>query len=575
MRWRASGRSFGRTRTILAVLTLVTTACVSTAPPPVASATAAADRPRGGRIIEGGISDIRTINPILAIDTPSGRITSLIYDQLVEADPYNGEPTPKMATFTQSPDGKTYTFEIDRKAVWSDGSPVIADDWYVAKKLVAMSKLTVRKSLFQDIEGWKDFVDGKASEISGVRIDSASPKRFTVTLSKVSCPAIFNIRQYTLPAHVFGKYALPGQGDAIDRAPENTAPTVFSGPFKLKDWRRGDQVILTRNDSYWRGAPYVDEYIYKVVADADVTATQLKTGELSFGLIDAKDIADMERQPHLRVSRVQWLGYRFIGWRTNSDTAPALRDRRVRQALAYGLDLDTVINTVLFGEAIRQVAHHVPVQWAYPDPRVLNPYPYDKAKAEALLREAGYARGPDGIYAMDGKRISFTIRTNAANKELQTVAQVASEQYRQIGIEAKMSFVAFQTLVAQMDSDPTLEALLLGWSLGPEPDPYLVWHSSQIPDPAARRTGFGFAGFRNAEVDRAIEEARNPSNGDCTVAARKKHYETFNRILNEEQPYNFGWSPKLAYVTSGRLQGFRPGSFGIGDVHEWWFRDRD
>ncbi|MBI2324580.1 MAG: hypothetical protein HYU87_06440, partial [Chloroflexi bacterium] len=138
---------------------LVTTACVSTAPPPGASATAAADRPvRGGRIVEGTISDIRTVNPILAIDTPSGRITSLIYDQLVEADPYNGEPTPKMATFTQSPDGKTYAFEIDRKAVWSDGRPVIADDWYVAKKLVAMSKLTVRKSLFQDIEGWKDFV---------------------------------------------------------------------------------------------------------------------------------------------------------------------------------------------------------------------------------------------------------------------------------------------------------------------------------------------------------------------------------------------------------------------------------
>jgi peptide/nickel transport system substrate-binding protein len=300
-----------RSAIFVGVLALVAAACgpTTTTPPGAsptgtgATATATPGPVAGGRVIEGSISDIRTINPILVSDVPSGTITGLIYDGLITADKDNGEPEPNMAKFSVSSNGLEYTFEIDAKVNWSDGKPVIADDWYVAKKLVALSKVTVRKSLFSDIVGWQDFVDGKATEITGVKIDSANPKKFTVTVSKVSCPALFNLASYVLPAHVFGKYAAPGQADAIDKAPENTAPTVFSGPFKFKEWRQGDQVILTRNETYWKGAPLLDEYVYKVVADSTVAAAQLKTGEINFYGVEPKDLADMERQENLKVSK--------------------------------------------------------------------------------------------------------------------------------------------------------------------------------------------------------------------------------------------------------------------------------
>ncbi|MGH9896855.1 MAG: ABC transporter substrate-binding protein, partial [bacterium] len=337
--------------------------------------------------------------------------------------------------------------------------------------------------------------------------------------------------------------------DAIDKAPENTAPTVFSGPFKFKEWRQGDQVIMTRNDTYWKSAPHLDEYVFKVVADATVVAAQLKTGELNFGQIEPKDLADMERQENLKVTKYPNLGYTYIGWRTDSQSVPALQDKRVRQALAYGLDMEAVTQSILFGEGFKQVSHHVPVQWAYPDPKLLNQYPYDKAKAESLLQEAGYAKGADGIYAKDGKPISFTIRTNAGNKTRETLAQVASEQYKTIGIDAKTSFENFQGLVTQLtEGHPSVEAVIIGWALGTEPDPFSIWHSSQVPDPATAKTGFGFTGFKNADVDKAIEQGRNPTNGDCSVAARKGHYQTFNKILNEEQPYNFGFGNNVLWV---------------------------
>jgi len=586
-----------RSLMVVGVLALVATACQPTATPPggasptpagtVPAATAAAtpaDQPvAGGRVIEGSISDIRTLQPILVTDVPSNIIAGLTYADLIEVDAKSGEPKPELATFTAGSDGKSYTFEIDAKANWSDGKPVIAQDWLTGTKLVAMSKVSVRQSSFEHIAGFEEFVpydkDGNprtdaAAEISGVKIDSANPKKFTVTLKAIACPALLDISGYVLPTQVFGKYAAAGQLDAIDKAPENTAPTVFSGPFKFKEWRQGDQVILTKNDTYFRGAPLVEEYVFKVVADTTVQTAQLKTGELNVGSIQPVDLADMERQENVKITKYQSLGYTYIGWRTNSESAPALQDKKVRQALAYGLDMDAVVKSVLFGEGVKMVSHHVPVQWSYPDPASLNAYKYDKAKAESLLQEAGYTKGADGIYAKDGKPISFTIRTNAGNKTRETLAQVASEQYKAIGVDAKTSFEAFQGLVTQLtEGHPSVEAVIIGWSLGAEPDPYDIWHSSQLPDPATGQTGFGFTFFKSAELDKAIEEGRNPSNGDCSIQARKGHYNTFNKILNEEQPYNFGFSPTTLAVTAKNLQNFAPGSFqSRWNVEKWWFK---
>ncbi len=126
-----------------------------------------------------------------------------------------------------------------------------------------------------------------------------------------------------------------------------------------------------------------------------------------------------------------------------------------------------------------------------------------------------------------------------------------------------------------MTDDDAGTAQTSGWcrSLGTEPDPYSIWHSSQIPDPATKKTGFGFTAFKSPEVDKALEEGRNPANGDCSIATRKKHYETFNKILNEEQPYNFGFGNNVLHVTNKDLQNFDPGSFGSRwNIETWWYK---
>jgi len=557
---------------------LVAVSCSSSATPgggasPSAASTEAPQQ--GGRVIEATISDIATMQPVLVNDTASQRITQLLYDNLIQVDYKTGEPQPRLATFSISSDSLKYTYTIDPKAVWSDGKPIIADDWLTGLKAVGKSKKTVRKSSFQDVLGFKAYSDGTATTIPGVAIDPANPKKFTVTMAKVSCSAIIDLIGYVLPTQVFGKYVTDASKDEIDSAPENTAPTVVSGPFKLTDWRKGDQVILDKNPTYWLGAPNIDQYVYKVVANQTAITNGLKTGEITFGTIQAKDLADVQTVSTVKIDKYQNLGYTFIGWNTASPTAIGLADKRVRQALAYGIDMDQVIKAVVFGEATKQVAHHVPVQWAYPSGIQLNQYAYDKAKAQQLLKDAGWTPGPDGILQnAAGKKFNLTISTNSGNTERETLATVAAEQYKQLGINAKAAPEAFQGLVTKLTTgDSTLEATIIGWSLGAEPDPYQIWHSSQIPDAAKNVQGFGFTFFKDPAMDKAIEEARNPSNGDCSIAARKKQYETFNQILNENQPYNFGYANNVLAVSQNTLQNFKPGSFAtVYNVYQWWVK---
>jgi len=564
---------------VFATTMLVATACAPGGPAassaPTATAAASPTPQQGGRVIQGDISDIATMQPVLVNDTSSGRITTLLYDTILLQDPKTGEPTPRMATYSISSDGLTYTFELKANTNWSDGKPIVAQDWLTGLLAVGKSAKTVRKSNFQDIQGFNDFKDAKATTITGVTLDTANPKKWTVKMAKVSCPAIIQLIGYVLPTQVFGKYVTAtSKPEDIDNAPENTNPTVFSGPFTFKEWRKGDQVILGKNTTYWQGAPNVDEYVVKVLANQTAITNGLKTGELTFGTIPAKDLADMQTVDSVTITKYQNLGYTFIGWNTASPSAVGLADKRVRQALAYGIDMDAVIKAVVFGEATKQVAHHVPVQWAYPSV-ALEPYKYDKAKAQQLLKDAGWTPGSDGMLVnAAGKKFNLTISTNSGNQERETLAQVAADQYKQLGINAVSKPEAFQGLVTKLTTgDQTLEATIIGWNLGGDPDPYQIWHSSQIPNPATKVEGFGFTFFKDPAMDKAIEQGRNPTDGNCSTAARKANYETFNKILNENQPYNFGYSNNVLQVSQKSLQNFAPAPFQtVYNVEQWWIK---
>jgi peptide/nickel transport system substrate-binding protein len=567
-----------RAAVVAGALSLVAAACAPTAPAgtsPTASAAATAAQPQpGGRVIVGTFVDIQKLNPSTSNDTGSSAVSGKIYDSLITVDPKTAEVKPWLGSWKVSADGLTFDWTIDPKANWSDGKPITGNDFLARVKMQARSKVTPNKSVFNDVEGYQDYSTGKATSISGIKVDSADPKKFSVKFTRVFCPAMTNVfGSAPMPEHIFGKYTVDGDATKnVDDAAENNNPPVASGPFKFKEWRKGDQTILTRNDSYFKGAPLIEELVYKVVADTNVLAAQLKTGELSVGKITATDVAGFATEDRLKLYKWQANSYTYIGWRGNNPNVAFLQDKRVRQALAFGIDTAAVVQSVLLGEGQKMIQHHPNVSWAAAPENTLNAYTYDKGKAEDLLKQAGFAKGSDGFYAKDGKPLAITIVTNQGNKLRETFLQVATEQYKQIGVKINPKVEAFESLVPKLTGgSPEIEAVIIGWSLGADPDPFTIWHSSNVASPT--KAGNNFVGYSNPQVDKLIEQGRNGP--DCSQAARQKVYQEMNKVLNDDQPYMFGYSPKEIMVADGKIQGIDPGTFnleGLWNIEKWWIK---
>ena len=526
----------------------------------------------GGRVVQATFFDAQTLQPFLAADAASLGATTLLYAPLLRPDPITGELRPHLGTWSVSDDGRTVTWDVDPQAAWSDGTQISGEDFATLAKAVARSKKSTRRSAFQQIEGFADYQTGKAASIAGIAV---SGKRFTVRFAAVFCPSLYAVFGVApIPAHVFSRYL----GDApdkstIDDAAENLAPTAVSGPFRFESWKKDERLDLARNERYFQGAPLLDGFSLKVVSDANAYAALARDSELDIAAIEPKD-ADAAARRGLAVRAYPAASYTAFAWNLRTGT-PALRDVRVRQALAYAIDVDGFIQSTLFGRAQRALQHHLLGTWPAAPASALTRYAHDASAAEALLVQAGFARGADAVFAKDGKPLSLVLYTNAGNKSRETFLQMTVEQLQRFGVKAEARLEQLDTLLERLGTGSAEgDGWLISWAMSPEPDPYGVWHSSQIPDPAKRTAGLNVGGFSSADLDRAIDAARSPeAQAGCDRAARAQQYETVNRLLNTQQPYLFAYVPDTLLAASPALRGLGPGTFSLyADVQAWWLR---
>ena len=207
------------------------------------------------------------------------------------------------------------------------------------------------------------------------------------------------------------------------------------------------------------------------------------------------------------------------------------------------------------------VAHIPPVSWAY-DGSGLNSYDYDPGKAEQLLQDDGWAKGDDGIYAKDGTKLQFSIITNSGNAARETLVQVAAEQYKQMGVDVEPKTESFDALVDRFNKskDPTYgdqgghdyDAIVIGWSLNSDPDMYAIWDSNSTHSGESNSIQ-----YKNSDLDKAIDDSRT----HCAEGDRKDAFKRANQILNEEQPYNFGFSGTYLLGVNRKVQNIKPGPY--------------
>ncbi|MEJ5899797.1 ABC transporter substrate-binding protein [Ochrobactrum teleogrylli] len=336
---------------------------------------------KGGRLVVAADSEPRNLNPAIVASNGVFFVASKIVEPLAEAT-FDGENglSPRLATaWDGSADGLTVTFRLREGVTWHDGTPFTAAD-------VAFSALEVWKplqNLGRVVFKALDKVETPDDHTAIFHFSEPTPFQ----LVRNALPALTAV----LPKHVFA-------GTDIEANPANEK-LIGTGPFKYAEHKTGEYYRLVRNDAYWgEGEPHLDEIIYRVLPDRAAAAGALEAEEIDLAAFSAVPLADLDRISKVRGLTVISKGYEALTYQLVVEInhrRKELADRKVRQAIAHAIDRDFVVKTIFLGYAKNSTG---------PVPRYdsqfytgdVPSYPFDVAKANALLDEAGYKRGAGG-----------------------------------------------------------------------------------------------------------------------------------------------------------------------------------
>jgi peptide/nickel transport system substrate-binding protein len=475
-----------------------------------------------GKIIFALGGEPSIINPILSSDSASSGVEGPIFSGIIRINE-KLEVVPDLATsWDVSKDGLVWTFHLRHGVKWHDGAEFTAEDVKFTFDSILDPKVnSVRRG---------DYI------IDGNPIVFEAVDRYTVKaiLPKPFAPFLISAGMSVIPKHLL-------QGKDINTADFNRNP-VGTGPFKFKEWLSGDHVLLVRNDEYYFGRPKLAEILMKTIPDENSRLIALKAGEIDDSDIPPKDYKSIRSIPGLNVFEYETLVYTYFGFNLKS---PLFKDIRVRKALAYATNKDQLIGLVLKGLGKPAYCPTSPVSWSYSDD--VAKYPYDPKKAKALLKDAGFDRKP----------IEFTVLVNQGNKEREKAAIILQQQWKKIGVKMNIRVMEWSAMLKliQAPKDPKdYDAVIMGWSLGLDPDAWSIWHSKEYPK------GLNFVGYNNPEVDRLLSLGRTT----MERLKRKEIYAKMNKLISEDQPYIFLWYPKSVVAVRDRVGGLMkdPGPTG-------------
>jgi len=378
-------------------------------------------------------------------------------------------------------------------------------------------------------------------------VEIVNPLTVRVVYKRLYSPALGTWQIGILPEHLLNDEVLRKEAAQLDKKPEkfsmrdatfNRHP-IGCGPFVFKEWRPDQFIELNRYSHYWEGPPNYHQYFFRVIPDP-------LTQEMEFyaGTVDAYDVrpyqvARFQQNPKYQSFSGLAFGYTYIGY--NQRREP-FNDRRVRTALGMAIDVNKIIQYVLFGQGER-ITGPFPKQTDYYNAAV-KPLPYDPEGALKLLEEAGWKRNRDGWLEKNGKRLQFTLITNNGNDLRKAILTVAQDEWRKIGIDVRTDLLEWAVFIQERVDKADFDALVLGWSMGIEPDLFQIWHSSQT-----NPFQLNFVGFKNEEADDLIVKIRQEYDHQRQVA----YCHQLHEIIAREQPYTFLYVTKWTAVLDKRI----------------------
>jgi peptide/nickel transport system substrate-binding protein len=516
------------------------------APPPPAPATAHATDtgPRaGGRLVRRLESDVNTLNPLLQNSEDERQVLQYLFDPLVDFN-QDLEPIPgTIAKWEILDGGKTYVLHIDPRAKFSDGTPVTAED-------VIFTLEAILKGEAIQFAAWFDALD-----LEHTRADDDRTVRVAFREARVPQLLAFNIP--VLPKHVYSKGKL-----------DQVRAVVGNGPYVLERRETGKNIFLKRNENYWREKPHIDDVVFRVIADDTVAWNALKRGDVHVARLNNDAWMHVKDDPAVK-ERVEFhdrydLMYNCLPWNLKD---PLFQDVRVRRALAMAFDLETVIQRLYHGNARPVSGPFVPDSWAYN--HNVNPVAFNLTGAAALLASAGWTdTDQDGVLDRGGKPFAFELLVPNGSAISSSISQIYQDALKRIGVQLTIrtaESAAFYERILKGD----YQAAFMAWTLDPDPDPFSMFHSTQLPP-----NGLNIARYVSAEADRLLERGRI----EFDRSRRTEIYHQLHEVIAADQPYLFMMQVGMKWGVDKRVQNvrtakgvglflWRPGPFG------WWLKE--
>ncbi len=483
----------------------------------------------------------KTLNPVLASNTIEVFVTRFLFAPLVSANA-KGDPVPMLASEVPTPanggvsnGGLTITYRLRGNAKWSDGQPVTSEDVKFSwQAMMNPRNNVVTRHGYDDVAS----IDTPDSKTAVVHLKSKFAPFVNTFFAESDQP--FSIS----PAHVLSKY------QNVNEVPFNSEPTVSDGPFRFGEWVRNDHITLVANPDFFMGKPRLDKVVIKMVPDENTSANLLKTHDIdwiyeaSIRLYPAlKTVSD------ITTTWVEANGY--YGMQINT-SHPPLDDVRVRQAIAYAIDKQNLIDTAAFGQ--EKVATEDLPDWMWANDHTIKNPPHDPAKARQLLAQAGYNPGADGIMQKNGQKLSLLLITENSNVTYKQMAVQIQNQLHAAGIDAQIKLFPFAELYASAAQGGILQTghydmAINGWFSGLDPDDSSQFTCKNIPP-----GGYDYTRFCNKTMDAAESEALT----NYDQAGRKKAYAQTQATLATQVPQIFFCWLRQQNPISVDFKGFDP-----------------
>ena len=379
------------------------------------------------------------------------------------------------------------------------------------------------------------------------QVQVVDPLTVRIVYKRLYSPAIGTWAMGVLPEHLLNAEALRKEALGLGKDPEtfsmrqsafNRQP-IGCGPFVFREWKSDQFIVLDRFDGYWEGPPNYKKYVFRVIPDLLTQEMEFYAGTIDSYGVQPHQVKRLKEDPRFQSFSGPSFGYTYIGYNMRR---PPFNDRRVRQALGLAIDVNKIIKFVLHNQG-EPITGPFVKQTDYYNHNV-KPVAYDPQGALKLLAEAGWKPNAEGWLEKNGRRLQFTLITNSGNDVRKAILAIAQDSWKQIGIDVRTDLLEWSVFIQERVNKLDFDALVLGWSMGIDPDLYQIWHSSQIGPHQ-----LNFVGFKNKEADDLIVKIRQEYDHNRQV----QYCHRLHEIIAHEQPYTFLYVGRWTAILDKRI----------------------